>query len=190
MPMSVLKSEIKLLTLGEVGSRMDDRLETAQTDVSTAKGANFAATKIRDDINGLLLHVDKDVDSGAYDLEVAKIVKRYVIRAAQIAENHREQQIIFGHMARGKIDAIKESVAFLKSLYDAERKILDERVKQAEDAAAAGTDPEDMRRPRSIKEQRMSEDKAEAEAEVIQDTSDSEPTEPMPRKRRSRARNS
>lgn len=90
--MSVLKSEVKLLAIGDVGSRIEDRLETAKNDVHAAKGAAVMAGKIAEDIQALTKFVDEDLDKGVFDLEVAKKLKQYVGRAAQIAENHRLQK--------------------------------------------------------------------------------------------------
>ena len=95
-------------------------------------------------------------------MEVAKKLKQYVGRAAQIAENHRLQKTTFTMMAQGKVQALQESVELIKGLFDAEQQLRDKLVESTRQALAEGVEPEEVGRPLSLKEQRLKEEAEEA----------------------------
>jgi len=137
--MSLDKAEIKQATFHQVGVLIDDSLEQAKNDVHVAQGASVGLIQTVKKVEGLGVHIDKDLDEGKYEsigsLEVAKIAKMYLQRAVAVMRSDAmsfEQRRL---MAQGRVTAFEQTVALTKKLHDIEtRKI--EAIRDAENEIA------------------------------------------------------
>lgn len=160
--MSVEKAEVRAGAMHEVGVRMDDLLEAVKADVHRFDGAASGLLQCVKAIEGLLAHVDKDVDEGKYDLEVAKVAKQYIARAVQVAQNLGQQSSNQKILSIGKVQMGEAAVATVKKMHQVE-------TGRAETLARVEQTPEDdvdlrsrtagARPPMTIKEQRLAEEK-------------------------------
>jgi len=168
--MSLEKAEARAAGMHEVGMRMDDLLEAAQTEIARFEGAALGLLQASKAVQQLAGHVDDDIKEGRYEglepLKIAEVVKRYISRAAQVVENlahnAKNQQI----QAAGQVAGLQSAVAITKKMFDAE-KAKGEAIAQAvaEIAAAPqGAEVDLRRRPEGvhpgsgIKAQRLAEE--------------------------------
>lgn len=118
--MSLLKSEAKISAVNELGSRLDDALESATKDLYREEGAVAALRNAAVSIENLVKVVHKDLDEKETDLEVSKMIKSYLERArngivtlANVAENNKQSQA-------GKLVAFQQAVSIAKKYRDEE----------------------------------------------------------------------
>lgn len=119
------KGEIKAATVHELGCKFEDMLEASKQDESRNEGAKMALLVASKKVTELTLHVDKDLDEGAFGdvngpLAVAALIKKYLTRAAAVlesgatsAENHRL-------LAQGRSTAFLQMIDNMKKLHDIE----------------------------------------------------------------------
>jgi hypothetical protein len=176
--MNLDKSELKIGVAHELGCRLDDNLEATQKETTRFEGANQALQQVSKAIEGLLPHVDKDIEEGKFGLEAAADIKRYILRAAQVATNlskvAENNRLIYS----GRIQAMEMSVKIVKKFQEDEAtKVANFKKAVSEGAiveevsgltpAMGGPRPVTGIRPgMSIKEQRLAEAAAEAAAVV------------------------
>lgn len=122
--MSLVKSEIKCMTIHEMGVLAEGTLEQAKKDYHLAQGANVGLVQTIKKVEALAKHVDQDLDEGKLDvtspLEVAKHIKVYLQRAVAVLQSSAmtfEQRTL---MAQGAVSAFERHVAATKKIYDNE----------------------------------------------------------------------
>lgn len=118
--MGIEKAEFKALVISEVETEFEEVLvaeEARQHRQEGAAGAFAAASKACLDIQG---HVERDIDEGKLDLEVAKHVKLYVSRCAQACEGLMRQAENNVYIASGRVAATARNVDLLKKRRDIE----------------------------------------------------------------------
>jgi hypothetical protein len=117
-----LKSEIKMGTAHELGCRIEDTLEATKKLVHQYAGAATALQQAAKAIEALTSHIDKDVDAQTYDLETAAHIKKYIGRAAQIAQNLAIQSDNLRQLNSGKTEGLDLAIQLTKKLYEEERR--------------------------------------------------------------------
>lgn len=154
--MGIDKSEIKMGTAHDIGALVDDMLEAANRDVFRSDGALTALSIAAKGLESIFVHVNKDVDDGKYDLEVAKTVKTYIQRClgsvTSLLTNAEIQKI----RSQGKIEAFQAAVKATKLVYDQEKakrdallrasdesSLLEDGARHAPSARPSGMRPDD-----------------------------------------------
>jgi len=175
--MNIEKAQMKMGTAHEIGCRLDDSRESYLKEVSHWEGANAASLQVARGIEDLAKHVDKDIDEGQYDLEMGARIKKYLTRAATVANSVAAQAGQQSLLARGKVQAMEASLVLVRKLHDEEQK----RVEAFEKAVASGqiriesdgtqqavipVNIPGVRPGMSIKEQRLAEDAAQTQVET------------------------
>lgn len=155
------KGEIKAATVHELGCKFEDMLEASKQDESRNEGAKTALFAASKKVLELQVHVDKDLDDGAFGdvdgpLAVAALIKKYLTRAAAVlesgaasAENHRL-------LAQGRSTAFVQMIDNMKKLHDLElEKSVQRKLAEAEEVVRhiPGVHP-----GVSMKEQRLAEE--------------------------------
>jgi len=193
------KAELKMAAYAEVQGHLDESLEAAKRSVPLHEGAAIALVKGAEDILLLHQHVDKDLEEGKLSaglepLDVAKMLKGYVSRAAQICSNLSRQNVNLRLSAAGKVEQAEKSAVLVQKLF-----AIEARKRQAvTDAAAAiraGTlDIEsgdvDLKIVRSAQDQIAAEDAAAQPpappVQVLEPLEAPAPKAKAPRKKRAR----
>jgi hypothetical protein len=122
---SALKAEVKVGTAHEIGVRMDDLLDVAKRDMERAIGAQNAlldGSKIVLSLHGV---VDKEIDAGTLDLEMAKKVKLYVTRAVTALESLAQRAANIQQVTNGRVQGLQAAVGSIKTFHDQEKAALD-----------------------------------------------------------------
>ena len=171
LEMSEPSSDGNLAVLHAIGVRLDDQLEAAEAELLRCEGAVGGIAQTREKMEGLLGHVDKDVDEGKLDLEQAALAKKHVTRCLNLAEHMRTMADAQLLRARGAVAQADRAVKLIKSEYEAakarlaansERTSLDQRARADHD-----------RRPGpSLKERRL------AEGQTREQEDHEQPSEP------------
>jgi len=169
--MRIEKAETKIAVASELGAKIEDILEAAKKEVSRWEGSVSAFSQASKACEALGEHVDRDVTDGVYDLEVAKVVKRYVDRAAQLTKNLMAQAENNRISTVGKVAALDTTVQVVAKYRDEEvgrvsafRAALASGQIKVEDGGGMSVADGGVRPARSIKEQRLAEAAAEAKA--------------------------
>lgn len=137
--MSEIKAEIKIATVGQIGSKIDDAVEAATKELHSYEGAEQALKQAIKSLEGLNAHVDKDLDEGKLEdmgpLQVAESIKRYIARCMGLVQNLATTAEVTCWKARGKVEALNTQVKILKGMYDAETAKL-EGLRKAKDSGS------------------------------------------------------
>jgi hypothetical protein len=178
--MSLVKSQIKLSVVGDVGNRLDDMLEGAVAQQQQCIGAKAAAAQIAGNIKKLVGVIEQDFEKGDIEkaieegpLAVLKVIKTYVSRgvgACEVTAEHFEQR---EQIATGKVQALQQSVQMMKKMHDSEQAKVANVLAALEqgDATVDGEDivampgasrPTGVHPGKTIKQQRLAEQAAQA----------------------------
>jgi hypothetical protein len=163
--MGITKSEIKMSAINELGSAVDDMLETAQQEMYQAGGAKNALVTAQRKVEELANVVAVDLDEGVIEklceepMEVAKYVNRMIKRAGGVIDNLATTAEVQRIQAVGAAASLKVVVGIAKKMHDRE----DEKVKAGR---AAGVGPEgESPRPTMSAADDIAQRRAEAKAE-------------------------
>ncbi len=157
------KSQIKIGCLSDVGSDLDDQLESAQAAMWANTGACAALKKSAENIQGIAKTIGKDDDIdmtvfGDHQLAIVKILKRYVDRCYQSVISQRMHNEANQMSAKGSVAALRQAVAHVQTLRAKEI----DRVQLARQAMADGAEPD---RPSSSAAEDLDDRRAKASAE-------------------------
>lgn len=172
--MNIEKAQAKMGTAHDIGCRLDDTREAYLKEVSQWEGSNAAALQIAKGIEELAKHVDKDMDEGLYDLTTASVIKKYLTRAATVAQAVGAQASQQTLMAKGRVQAAEAGITLVRKIHDEEaakvkafqQAVASGQVRIEEDGstvAAPGVHVPGVRPGMSIKEQRLAEERATQE---------------------------
>jgi hypothetical protein len=118
--MSILKSEVKIGTVHELGCRLDDSLDAATREMYKGEGAAEALHQATAAFEKFAKNVDEEIREGITDLESARFVKRYIglmLNALTSMEKSAES----AKMANvGRVHAFKQAVQIAKQMKDEE----------------------------------------------------------------------
>lgn len=178
--MNTLKSELKLQFTHEIGVKVEDTLEAAKREISTAEGKQIAFMEAIRTVETVSSVVNKDVEAGQLDLETAKKAIQYLTRATQALQQQASQSVVQRNMAAGKAQGIEQVVKMLVSITTIEQNRLNQAKAQApvaqSDVPASNdsTASVPVHRFVSIKEQRLAEEAAAAAQQVKQESPQAE----------------
>lgn len=181
--MTLTKSQIKIAVMNDVGNRLDDMRESAMGQQQQSHGARAAAARISANIKKLIDVVQQDFDKGEIkkvieegELQVLKLIKTYVSRAANACEASSDYFESLAKNAAGKVEAMEQAVKMVQKIRDAEQKKMD-AILAAVDSGAAQVDGGDVmmmdqsqlrpvgaRPAKTIKQQRLAEAAAQRAA--------------------------
>lgn len=118
--MSILKSEVKIGAVHEIGCRLDDNLETVTKDMHKSDGIVSALSQAVGIVDALNREADKEINEGNMDLEVGSKVRSYLSRAsstlnAQLKAAEQNKNVI-----AGKVQAFQHAVQVTKKYKDEE----------------------------------------------------------------------
>lgn len=118
--MSILKSEVKIGTVHELGCRLDDSLDAASKDMYRGEGASEALHQALAAFEKLAKNVDEEMKEGAADMDSARFVKRYIgnmlgvlTTMAKAADGVKMSNV-------GRVQAFKQAVQIAKQMKDDE----------------------------------------------------------------------
>jgi hypothetical protein len=115
------KAEVKMLTLHEVGCRVDDMLDGAQQELCRLEGGVVAITSAKKAIEQLSALVSDDVTKQRYDESAAAKIKEYIERCMLILAAQQKRADFERVAAHGKITALKTVVDAIKKEHAAEQ---------------------------------------------------------------------
>ena len=157
--MNLNKVEHKLSVVQDLGNQIENKKEEAERELHRLEGETRGLAAFAEILEKTLQpHVDKDIEAGIYDENVAKFVRRYVTRASTIANEAAGRLQVARLQQQGKVDGLTGAVAHLKDVRDVEAKNLQLLIAEAKLLAAQGAGVEDVGRPApGIKAQREAE---------------------------------
>lgn len=162
---NILKSEIKIGTAQEIGVRIDDLLEETMREVDQAAGAHTAFIEAAKAVAKLHTHVDADLETETYALDVGARIKQYITRATVLLENLAQQTSNIHKTALGKKQAFEKTIQSIKTFQDHETtKLKATLATQQSTSETSEAVKQELPRKLSIKEQRLAEEK------IIQNT--------------------
>jgi hypothetical protein len=151
--MNPMKAEVKMLTVQDLGANMDDVLEGAQKEASKAEGGMEWLAKAANGLKAISQKVDRDLDTGTIEMEVARYTKKMLGLASESLNSVALQAQSQKLAAVGKAAGIEQCVKMAKKIYDTEKLKLESAILQMEkdraQAEEAGEEPPNGSRPRS-----------------------------------------
>jgi len=120
------KSDIKIGTINEIGSALDDLLEAALTKAEQAEGGKVLAKKGLAGIESILSAIDRDLDEGKFDeppdgpLKQAALIKRWVLRCDESLKNLLMQAEGTSLQTEGRVAGLKAAVEIAQKRKTAE----------------------------------------------------------------------
>lgn len=166
---NVLKSEVKIGAVHEIGCRLDDNLESITKDLYRAEGASSVWSQVMSLLDSINKNVDKEIDDGKIDLQVATEIRRYLNQLINTAITSNKQAEQNKAATSGKVQALQLAIQITKKYKDEEMAKLQvlqvaiEKgfVKQAEDGSTVrieGPRPEGAHPGMSMKQKRLAEE--------------------------------
>ena len=182
--MSIEKAEVKVGAANEIGNRMDDTLEGTVKDLHRLEGAAVALRQSVQSLEAVERAVDKEMDDGKFDLEVASHIKRFMALARQSLSQQAQQAEQNRIVQTGKVQAMQAVVKIVQKYRDEEANKARLLREAMERAASRGEDVESdeprlvgLRPNATIKERRLAESRQATPEESL---SEEAPTEEAP----------
>lgn len=182
--MSIQKSEIKIGTANQIGSKLDDMLEQSQAEMRRCEGAKSSLKQVASMIQDLTNHVNKDVEEGKLDfgedtLKVAETVNKWILRCAAVAENLSIKAEVAFLVQQGKADGLQASVVVAAQVRDQEQQKIVAIQSGGVDGRPVGTHPDGVAAVQDL-QARRAEAAAEKAAEKAAESSDGVVAEEAP----------
>lgn len=118
--MGTLPLDVKIGTLNEVGSALDDLLDLVKLDLNKAEGAHAAVTVVFNSVNKLNENIITELKAERITAEHAEIARLWISRAVQIIDNLLRNQANILFIARGAEAQNSKIVKAVKTMYDLE----------------------------------------------------------------------
>jgi hypothetical protein len=118
--MNLEKSELKIGTVNELGSRLEDALEGSNRDLYRCEGAVTALQAAVRASESIQSHLDKEIEAQKIDLEVGNEIKRWLMRVTQVIANLEAQSVYNRHAQAGRVSAMTTAVDIAKKLKEEE----------------------------------------------------------------------
>ena len=118
--MNVLKSEVKIGAVHEIGCRLDDSLENITKDLYRTEGAASVWSQVLSMLESTNRNIDKEIDEGKLSLEVAKQIRdhlRQLINSVSTSNKIAEQNKA---AVSGKVQALQMAIQITKTYKDEE----------------------------------------------------------------------
>lgn len=147
--MSIEKAEIKIGTVNQIGSKLDDMLEQSEAEMRRCEGAKGSLRQAAKAISDLTAHVNKDVDEGRLDfgeetLKVAAEINRWIQRCSAVAENLAVKAEVAFLINQGKADGLRASVQVASQIKQQEEQKISARQNGSSEERVAGEHPSKM----------------------------------------------
>ena len=139
--MSAAKSEIKMGTIAELGSKLDELHLRAEKEVTQCEGAKSALIEATKKIEQHMSYVDKDRDEGKLSNEEASMVKKYVQQCMGIVNNLATVAEVRLFQASGKMQSAESAIKLARGMFDLEKRKLDAYNAAQEDEEITGRLP-------------------------------------------------
>lgn len=153
--MSTLALDTKISTLNEIGSVVEDALESASVELHKCEGAQVAFMSLAKGLANLGEVVNVDLQAGKITEEQATTARVWLTRALQVCDNLSRNSANTLHLAKGAATQNARIVAKLKELYDLECARKARLTSAPEPPAAPAPEARESPAPRSIKETRI-----------------------------------
>lgn len=164
----MLKSEVKIGAVHEIGCRLDDSLDGMIKDLYRTEGASSVWTQILAMIETMNRNVDKEIDDGKIDLETASNIRRYLNQLINTLTTSNKQAEQNKAAMTGKVQALQLAIQITKTYKDEEMNklqvlqaaIAKGYVKPTEDGSLVNTEgprPEGIHPGMSLKQKRLAE---------------------------------
>lgn len=154
-----MKAALRASAINDLGNRFDDALENCMQQASMARGGASALIEGVRVIGLLHQHLDKDIDEEKLDLEQAKVVKSWLIKASTALENLSKQYENRILLAEGQVRAWKETVSLTKKAYELELSKMPKDIEEMQAQADVTNAPEGRKPKPPIKARRQGAEK-------------------------------
>ena len=108
----------KMAVTNEIGEQLDKQLEQANNQAQQFFGGSAALKVGANKVSALGEHVDKDLEEGKLlvttELEVAALIKKYLLRANEVLLNLAEKSKSEELVANGKVVAIRQNLELVQ----------------------------------------------------------------------------
>lgn len=137
--MNPLKSEVKILTAESIGRKMEEFVAAARKKQQRQQGAKEGFEHASKQMEGIMDHVDKDVENGVVDelvgepLRIANYAKRYIQRCVGVTDSLAKTAEVTRLMAGGEEKAFDDANKFVNGIWHEEKKKLENFVKALEE---------------------------------------------------------
>jgi hypothetical protein len=128
---SIEKAQLKMAVAHDIGVKLDDRREAAEAELHRFEGAVGAMKQAGENIEGLIVLLQKDVDGGAFDglasepigepLKLKEHIVRWLRRALGVTISLREVAETNRLKCAGKLEAMEAAVKDVRGVFDEER---------------------------------------------------------------------
>lgn len=112
----------KVEVSGEIGDKLDEALKAAENEVQQRKGMQAGCQASAKAVASLLPHVDKAFEEGELDglsaLEMKALLKKWIVRGMEAAENLYQRAKAEEMVAYGKASAMNLAVTITKRYHD------------------------------------------------------------------------
>lgn len=190
---NMLKSEVKIGAVHEIGCRLDDNLESITKDLYRAEGTASVWSQVLSTVESLNRNVDKEIDDGKIDLGTATNIRRYLSQLLNIASASTKQAEQNKAATSGKVQALQmaiqitkkykdEELAKLQVLQTAIEKGFVKRTDDGELVREEGPRPEGIHPGMSLKQKRLAEEKARLPQDNSRENNPVESTEQIKEK--------
>lgn len=124
--MSILKSQIKIGTVSELGAQLDDLLEKAEKEPLKCEGYSLCLKEFETGLTSIFSRVDTERDEGQFDafgnpLEVAGLVKKFLTRVHASIEGLKAHNEKVRLVQEGRVLGLRQAVEIAKKMHDSEQ---------------------------------------------------------------------
>jgi hypothetical protein len=180
--MSAEKADVRASAAHEIGTHLEEMLESSKANQVRCDAAHSTLRRAADDIEGLLAHVDKDVDEGTFDVTTAGHVKAYLLKAKAKVDEMTYNAFTKRIEAAGQVIAMTRAVETTKKFFDFETakaaRVREYLAQQAEGVADPRRRPTGVMPPQSSFRRKKA-DEPVSEAQTIEPTGEPEVAEVM-----------
>ena len=168
---NILKSEVKIGAVHEIGCRLDDSLESITKDLYRAESSASVWMQVLSTLESLNRNVDKEIDEGKINLETATNIRRYLSQLINSTSASVKQAEQNKAASSGKVQALQMAIQITKKYKDEELAKLQvlqvaiekgfvKQVGGGELIREEGPRPEGIHPGMSLKQKRLAEEKA------------------------------
>jgi len=123
--MSIEKAEIKIGTIRQFGTKLEDQKEAAEAECCRNEGALGSLKQAADGVFGILQIVEKEAKAGAFDevkgsLAVCEVVKSYLKKVLGSLDNLATQANVGRLQSKGEIEGLGKAILTAKKILDEE----------------------------------------------------------------------
>jgi hypothetical protein len=178
--MSILKSEVKIGAVHEIGCRLDDNLEEITKDLYRSEGAASVWSQVLSMLETANRNVDTEINEGKIDLEAGTNIRRYLKPLMSTAVISNKQADQNKAAIGGKVQALQMAIQITKKYKDdemAKLQVIQTAISKGfvqpnengELVKVEGSRPEGTHPGMSLKQKRLAEEAARAAQDNTQE---------------------